>query len=224
MPRHPSCARIRLAGESKPPPSRYVATLLPRTMQLSKIDPARRRGNSELRRKDSRGLVGVPGIEPGTSSLSGTRSNQLSYTPARMPRPAASAFCGGGSRARTGGIQLAKLALYQLSYAPGGRLSRRALKRFRGPLRRGPEGMRKTSQLALAGLMWEAFPLSPPRRAFHHRPGVAAGLLLRKEVIQPLGPQRLPCYDFIPITTHTLDGSPPCGMAHRLRVQTAFMM
>ena len=27
------------------------------------------------------GLVGVPGIEPGTSSLSGTRSNQLSYTP-----------------------------------------------------------------------------------------------------------------------------------------------
>ena len=26
-------------------------------------------------------LVGVPGLEPGTSSLSGTRSNQLSYTP-----------------------------------------------------------------------------------------------------------------------------------------------
>jgi hypothetical protein len=25
--------------------------------------------------------VGVPGVEPGTSSLSGTRSNQLSYTP-----------------------------------------------------------------------------------------------------------------------------------------------
>ena len=29
-------------------------------------------------------------------------------------------------------------------------------------------------------------------------------ILLRKEVIQPLVPQRLPCYDFIPITTHTL--------------------
>ena len=28
-------------------------------------------------------LVGVPGIEPGTSSLSGTRSNHLSYTPSR---------------------------------------------------------------------------------------------------------------------------------------------
>ena len=32
--------------------------------------------------------------------------------------------------------------------------------------------------------------------------------LLRKEVIQPLVPQRLPCYDFIPITTHTLGRRP----------------
>ena len=31
-----------------------------------------------------------------------------------------------------------------------------------------------------------------------------AACLLRKEVIQPLVPQRLPCYDFIPITAHTL--------------------
>ncbi len=29
-----------------------------------------------------RQMVGVPGLEPGTSSLSGTRSNRLSYTPA----------------------------------------------------------------------------------------------------------------------------------------------
>ena len=29
-------------------------------------------------------------------------------------------------------------------------------------------------------------------------------LLLRKEVIQPQVPLRLPCYDFIPITDHTL--------------------
>ncbi len=28
-------------------------------------------------------------------------------------------------------------------------------------------------------------------------------LLLRKEVIQPQVPLRLPCYDFIPITSHT---------------------
>ena len=60
--------------------------------------------------------------------------------------------------------------------------------------------------------------------SFHLRRRLSARLLLRKEVIQPLVPQRLPCYDFIPITTHTLDGYPPCGLARRLRVQTAFMM
>ena len=29
-------------------------------------------------------------------------------------------------------------------------------------------------------------------------------VLLRKEVIQPQVPLRLPCYDFIPVTAHTL--------------------
>ena len=33
-----------------------------------------------------------------------------------------------------------------------------------------------------------------------------SALLLRKEVIQPQVPLRLPCYDFIPVTTHTLGG------------------
>ena len=32
-------------------------------------------------------------------------------------------------------------------------------------------------------------------------------LLPRKEVIQPQVPLRLPCYDFTPVTSHTLDGS-----------------
>ena len=31
-------------------------------------------------------MVGVSGVEPETSSLSGTRSNQLSYTPEVRPR------------------------------------------------------------------------------------------------------------------------------------------
>ena len=34
-------------------------------------------------------------------------------------------------------------------------------------------------------------------------------LLPRKEVIQPQVPLRLPCYDFIQITTKTLGGSVP---------------
>jgi hypothetical protein len=32
-------------------------------------------------------------------------------------------------------------------------------------------------------------------------------MLPRKEVIQPQVPLRLPCYDFTPITSRTLDGS-----------------
>lgn len=33
------------------------------------------------------------------------------------------------------------------------------------------------------------------------------GVLLRKEVIQPHLPVRLPCYDFVPIASPTFDGS-----------------
>jgi len=33
-------------------------------------------------------------------------------------------------------------------------------------------------------------------------------VLLRKEVIQPHLPVRLPCYDFVPIASPTFDGSP----------------
>jgi hypothetical protein len=36
---------------------------------------------------------------------------------------------------------------------------------------------------------------------------------LRKEVIQPQVPLRLPCYDFTPITTHTLGTYLPLGLA-----------
>ena len=47
--------------------------------------------------------------------------------------------------------------------------------------------------------------------------------LLRKEVIQPHLPVRLPCYDLVPITSLTLDGSIPKGLGHRLRVLPTFM-
>ena len=38
-------------------------------------------------------------------------------------------------------------------------------------------------------------------------------LLLRKEVIQPHLPVRLPCYDFTPLTLHTFGASPLDGWA-----------
>ena len=37
-------------------------------------------------------------------------------------------------------------------------------------------------------------------------------VLLRKEVIQPHLPVRLPCYDFVPIASPTFDGSLPRGV------------
>ncbi len=49
------------------------------------------------------------------------------------------------------------------------------------------------------------------------------GVLLRKEVIQPHLPVRLPCYDFVPIASPTFDGSLPQGLGHRLRVLPTFV-
>jgi len=49
-------------------------------------------------------------------------------------------------------------------------------------------------------------------------------VLHRKEVIQPQVPLRLPCYDFTPITDHTLDTYLPCGLVRRLLVQPAFVV
>jgi hypothetical protein len=48
--------------------------------------------------------------------------------------------------------------------------------------------------------------------------------LLRKEVIQPHLPVRLPCYDFTPITDPTFDGSLSCELGHRLRVLPTFVV
>ena len=55
-------------------------------------------------------LVGVPGLEPGTSSLSGMRSNQLSYTPANKTKDINLVF-GGAEGTRTPDILLAKQVL-----------------------------------------------------------------------------------------------------------------
>ena len=53
--------------------------------------------------------------------------------------------------------------------------------------------------------------------------GLSLVVLLRKEVIQPHLPVRLPCYDFVPIADPTFDGSLPYGLGHRLRVLPTFM-
>ena len=183
----------------------------------------------------TRRLVGVPGVEPGTSSLSGTRSNQLSYTPGCV---------GGGNGIRTRDFQLAKLALYQLSYAP-------VVFRPRDPQAQFASDAYPFSNIHVplpSKQKWCGKHVQPvSRRSFFVapvKPGLIAplraddcpyppkkgpkpslrGILLRKEVIQPLVPQRLPCYDFIPVTNRTLGVYLPCGSNQRLRVQSAPMM
>ena len=56
-------------------------------------------------------MVGQVGLEPTTPRLSSACSNQLSYRPEVVN-------VGGGTGIRTPDFQLAKLALYQLSYTP----------------------------------------------------------------------------------------------------------
>ena len=48
--------------------------------------------------------------------------------------------------------------------------------------------------------------------------------ILRKEVIQPQVPLPLPCYDFTPVISHTMDGYPPCGLDRRLPAQLTPMV
>ena len=149
--------------------SRYVAILLVSKLPVFK-DPC-----------DGADVVGLTRVELVTSSLSGTRSNQLSYKPMwvwwRQPdsnrRPAA-----------------CKAATLPAELCP-----RQGAPPFASEGRRNT---RSTWKLA-----WVS--TSPPE-----------SLLPSKEVIQPLVPQRLPCYDFIPITTHTLDGQTPGFGCRRL--------
>ena len=52
----------------------------------------------------------------------------------------------------------------------------------------------------------------------------AFGTILRKEVIQPQVPLRLPCYDFTPVAKPTVVACLPCGLAQRLRVNPTPMV
>ena len=49
-------------------------------------------------------------------------------------------------------------------------------------------------------------------------------VILRKEVIQPQVPLRLPCYDFTPVAEPTVVGCLHCWLAHRLRVNPTPMV
>ena len=128
-------------------------------------------------------LVGSSGFEPPTSRLSGVRSNQLSYEP--IP--------GGDERVRTDGLLLARQALSQLSYTPVfgcDQLSRSTLQ--------------QSEDVLTPSKPYSAFDAF--QRFFFSATFSFLGLHLRKEVIQPHLPIRLPCYDFTPIISSAFDG------------------
>ena len=52
----------------------------------------------------------------------------------------------------------------------------------------------------------------------------SSNAFLRKEVIQPQVPLRLPCYDFTPVAKPTVVACFPCGLAQRLRVDPTPMV
>ena len=62
------------------------------------------------------------------------------------------------------------------------------------------------------------------RKHFPARGEALSAMILRKEVIQPQVPLRLPCYDFTPVAEPTVVACLPCGLAQRLRVNPTPMV
>ena len=65
---------------------------------------------------------------------------------------------------------------------------------------------------------------SIPRQAPKCEAEALSAKILRKEVIQPQVPLRLPCYDFTPVADPTVVACLPCGLAQRLRVKPTPMV
>ena len=89
--------------------------------------------------------------------------------------------------------------------------NKKKIKKKQSPRKTGKESKDQTQPKSLA-----AQPVSTHSLCFP--------LALQKEVIQPHLPVRLPCYDFTPLTSHTLDGGPSCELSYRLRVSPARMV
>ncbi len=130
--------------------------------------------------------------------------SQLSYTPARQPTsPAARVSVDLARPECVVGLGRLELPTSRLSGVRSNHLSYRPMGADRSKLNREGGANRILH--------------TPQRRSMRH-------VLHRKEVIQPQVPLRLPCYDFTPITDHTLDACLPYGLARQLLVQPAFVV
>ena len=96
-------------------------------------------------------------------------------------------------------------------------------KHIRTAPRKAPNGTREANDLFHTSTPTPNREPSPAHGPHDGRQTGVLKKLRRKEVIQPHLPVRLPCYDLVPITSLTLDGSIHKGLGHRLRVLPTFM-
>jgi hypothetical protein len=137
-------------------------------------------------------VTGKPATDPIAYSWILITASKLNI-PRRMER-------GGGGRDRTDDLMLAKHALSQLSYAPN-----------QAPLRVLviPTATAQSSdQACCRSMRRDAETAYPSAKAMLEYPTGRRNerLFLRKEVIQPQVPLRLPCYDFTPVADRTVVG------------------
>ena len=156
------------------------------------------------------GKVGQPGIEPGTSVLSGLRSNRLSYWPARYRGsrggddspviPRSSRFLRPGPRTadataeeQWGASRYASVTQHDQPPVPQRLLECRSASHSLPTVHPFPDERCRGDRSTWG---WINIPCETGCQ-----PNVP-----RKEVIQPHLPVRLPCYDFVPIAGPTLGG------------------
>ena len=151
--------------------------------------------------------MGPDGLEPSTPRLSSVCSNQLSYEPF---------LNGGAERVRTDDLLNANQPLFQLSYGPFSSARQRILLSNANFF----QSLFKELSSFLKLTKYDCTTSS----SFSHNHLWLSELLLRKEVIQPQVPLRLPCYDFIPVIDHTLGAFLHCWLDQRFRVQSTPMM
>ena len=111
--------------------------------------------------------------------------------------------------------RLSSVCSNQLSYRP----SEETQEKEGRPDSKEPSGSLETEQRHIYEILRR-----PQDCRVKRRESLSIPRSLRKEVIQPQVLLQLPCYDFTPITDHTLSGCVPCGFAHRFLVQPTFVM
>ena len=142
-------------------------------------------------------MVGLDRLELSTSPLSGVRSNHLSY------RPMQSALAGKHAPRPS----LASTTVRRRSCAAPAERSPKANARERNQnhsRRKRNEGGRTSACMHGARTDYPCTFVLQKNRKRAAVNGILLGFFLRKEVIQPQVPLRLPCYDFTPVADPTV--------------------